>query len=71
MEMAVANLVWPGYATSFLDLMASVYPGYETGGAGGIVVGTAYAVVDGLLGGLVFAWAYNRIGRAVGSLPAA
>ena len=25
----VANLIWPDYGQSFLELMASVYPGYQ------------------------------------------
>jgi hypothetical protein len=25
----IANLIWPGYAATFLEVMASIYPGYE------------------------------------------
>jgi hypothetical protein len=58
--VALANLVWPGYGGSFLDLMSSVYPGYRvTGTAGSVVVGTLYALLDGLVGGALFAWIYN------------
>jgi len=59
--MALSNQVWPGYGVAFLDLMASVYPGYEPGGIGSVISGTLYAVVDGAVGGAVFAWLYNRI----------
>ena len=58
--MALANLKWPSYGQAFLDLIASVYPGYKaTASFGQVVVGTLYAVVDGAVCGLVFAWLYN------------
>lgn len=58
--VAVANLIWPNYGSAFLDLAASIYPGYRPGtGAGSIITGTLYALVDGAIGGAVFAWLYN------------
>jgi hypothetical protein len=65
--MGLAHLIWPGYGTVFLELAASVYPGYEVGGFGSVIVGTLYAAVDGAVCGAIFAWLYNRF---VGS-PAA
>ncbi len=65
-----ANQIWPGYGRAFLDLVASIYPGYHLGpGAGPIVTGTLYGFVDGAVGGAVFGWLYNflahrRSGRA-------
>jgi hypothetical protein len=57
----LANLVWPGYAGQFLQLLASVYPGYKASGSlRDLVTGVVYALVDGALFGLVFAWIYNR-----------
>ncbi len=48
------------YGLAFLELMDSVYPGYHAvSGLKNVFVGTAYAVVDGALGGAVFAWIYN------------
>jgi hypothetical protein len=32
--MGLAHLIWPGYGTVFLELAASLYPGYEVGGFG-------------------------------------
>lgn len=57
----VANLIWPTYARAFLDVMASVYPGY-TGAPtfGQVIVGTLYGLVDGAVGGALLAWLYNR-----------
>ena len=52
----MANLIWPGYGAAFLQVMASIYPGYDVSGTfGSVIVGTLYAVVDGAIGGLVFA----------------
>lgn len=57
-----ANLVWPTYGRAFLDVVASVYPGYQpSSGIGSVVVGALYAFVDGAVGGAVFAWLYNRL----------
>lgn len=60
--VGLANLVWPTYGRAFLDLAASVYPGYHAGfGLGSVVVGTLYGLVDGAIGGAVFAWLYNSL----------
>jgi hypothetical protein len=64
LAVATANLIWPNYGRAFLELVASVYPGYRPGGgAGSVAVGTLYALVDGAVGGAVFAWLYNRFAR--------
>ncbi len=56
----IANLIWSGYGAAFLQIMASVYPGYDASNTiGSVIVGTLYAVVDGAIAGLVFAWLYN------------
>jgi len=41
--------------------MSSVYPGYKAAGTlGSVVVGTLYyALLDGAVGGVLFAWLYN------------
>lgn len=57
---ALAHLVWPAYGTAFLDAVASIYPGYQVGGGGTVVVGTLYALLDGAVCGALFAWVYNR-----------
>ncbi len=56
----VANLIWVGYAQGFLDVMASVYPGYNaTASFGQVIIGTLYGLVDGAVAGALFAWVYN------------
>ena len=62
--VALANLVWPGYGRAFLDLCASIYPGYRPGfGVGSVITGTLYGLVDGAIGGALFAWLYNLLAR--------
>jgi hypothetical protein len=59
--MGLANLIWGGYGQQFLQLMASVYPGYHAlRSFSDVIVGTLYGAVDGLVGGAVCAWLYNQ-----------
>jgi hypothetical protein len=58
--MALFNQ-WSGYGSEFLLFMDSLYPGYAPGGFGSVIVGSLYALVDGLICGAVFAWLYNRL----------
>ena len=58
--VGLLNLVWPSYGVALLDLARSIYPGYgDMSGIGGVIVGTIYALVDGAIGGAIFAWLYN------------
>ncbi len=58
--VGIANLIWPPYGQAFLQLCASIYPGYNPGtGIGSVVTGTLYGLVDGAVGGACFAWLYN------------
>ena len=57
--VGLANMMWPGYGAAFLEVVSSLYPGYEPGGFGQAINGTLYAVVDGAIGGAIFAWIYN------------
>jgi hypothetical protein len=59
--VGLANLIWPSYGQGFLEVMASLYPGYSgPAGFGQVVVGTLYGAVDAAIGGALFAWLYNR-----------
>jgi len=63
--MGLANLIWSPYGQQFLQLMASVYPGYHaTRSIAEVIVGTLYGFVDGLIGGAVFAWLYNQFAKS-------
>jgi len=60
--VGLANLIWPGYGQSFLDVVASVYPGYQVDGSfGQVIIGSLYALVDSLVVGAIFALIYNLI----------
>ena len=59
--LGIANNIWPSYGQAFLQLCASVYPGYHPGtGFGSVLIGTIYALVDGAIGGAIFGGLYNR-----------
>jgi len=57
-----ANMMFPGYASNFLEIMGSIYPGYhpETGFPS-VIIGSLYGVVDAGIGAAIFAWLYNFI----------
>jgi hypothetical protein len=58
--IGLTNLIWPQYGTMFLQVIASVYPGYNvTRSVGDLIAGTLYALVDGGITGLVLGSLYN------------
>ena len=60
--VGVANILWPGYGREFLQMMASLYPGYAASGSfGDVIVGSLYALVDGAIVGLILGGLYNLI----------
>ena len=68
--IGTANAIAPTYGAPVLELVVSLYPGYDaSGGFGDLMLGTTYAVLDGLAAGAVFALIYNGVVRltSVGS----
>ncbi|MGD0680639.1 MAG: hypothetical protein ABR990_01215 [Terracidiphilus sp.] len=62
--VALVNLICGSYAQRFLELLASFYPGYHaTHSIGQVALVTLYAIADGLIGGVVFGWLYNRVAK--------
>lgn len=58
--VGLANLFWAPYGVAFLEVMSSVYPGYQaTAGLGNVIIGTLYAILDGAIGGALLACVYN------------
>jgi hypothetical protein len=58
--VGLVNLAAPSYGTEFLNVTSSFYPGFHnTRSLADVMVGTGYGLVDGGLGGLLFAWLYN------------
>jgi hypothetical protein len=69
--VASANAIWPSYGGAFLELVASIYSGYDPGpGIGPIVIVTLYGLVDGAIAGAVFGWLYNLLLRKFPSAAA-
>ncbi len=68
----IANLLHPSYGILWLQLGASIYPGYRgPGGFGAVLLVTAYALVDGAVAGALFAWLYNAFAGARRAAPPA
>ncbi|OGA37519.1 MAG: hypothetical protein A3G24_06815 [Betaproteobacteria bacterium RIFCSPLOWO2_12_FULL_62_13] len=62
--VASANAIWPNYGQAFLQLAASIYPGYHpVASVREIIVGTVYGFLDGAIGGWLFGWVYNLVSR--------
>jgi len=58
--IGTANLIWPDYGNAFLQIMDSVYPGYDANQSFvSVIILTLYALIDGFLSGLIFGSVYN------------
>ena len=71
--LGLINLACESYGVEFLKLVSSIYPGFHASRTlGDVLVGTAYAAVDGAVGGVLLAWLYNLVaGGQAKSQPAA
>ncbi len=60
--VGLLNLASPPYGEAFLELMASLFPGYHAEGTvESVMVGTGYGVCDGAFKGWLAAILYNRL----------
>lgn len=60
--VGAANLVDTSYGVHFLQLMASIYPGYDAlPSVPQLMILVLYGLVDGAVCGLLFAWIYNLV----------
>lgn len=60
--VGLVQLAFPSYGGAFLDLGASIYPGYHgPDGIGSVIVVTLYGLVDGAIAGAILAWLYNWV----------
>ena len=58
--VSLFNLIQPTYGVTFLNVISSIYPGYHAGtGFSNIIIGALYGLLDGAIGGAIFAWIYN------------
>jgi hypothetical protein len=68
--VGVGNLILDGYGQRFLEVLASIYPGYHAARSVAEVGFAAfYAILDGMIAGGIFAWLYNRLARPGAYLP--
>jgi hypothetical protein len=66
--VGLVNLVAPAYGNAWLELAASIYPGYHgPGGFGSTITVLVYGFVDGAVAGWIVAWLYNRLSRSGGA----
>lgn len=61
--MAVTTLAYLsfGYGKAFLELWASLYPGYSLT-ASGVFVGAVYGFLDVFIGVYIIHWVYKKVG---------
>jgi hypothetical protein len=66
---ALVHLAVPSYGSAFLAFVSSIYPGFHGARSlGDALVGIGYGLVDGFIGGFIFAWLYNAfIGKDSGT----
>jgi hypothetical protein len=66
--VGLANLIFPPYGDGWLQLGASIYPGYHgPGGFGSVIVVALYAALDGAICGLLLGWLYNTLAGSKGT----
>ena len=62
--IGLVNLSYADYGREFLELLASVYPGYTPDRTiESVIVVTGYALFDGAVTGWLLAWLYNRLSK--------
>lgn len=62
LSVGLAHVAWPDYGGAFLELCASIYPGYKVEGSlSSALIGTGYGLMDGAICGWLLAWLYNRV----------
>ena len=60
--IGLCNLSSPAYGREFLELLASVYPGYHAERSiESVMVLTGYALFEGGVVGWLLGWLYNRL----------
>jgi len=65
LAVGLANLEVPRYGSAFLHGTSSIYPGFRAAGTlSDVLLGTGYALLDGVLVGLLFGWLHNFFARS-------
>jgi len=62
--VGLARLVSEDYGQAFVEVMASLYPGYTgTANLPQVIIGALYGALDGAAGGAVLSWLYNQCSK--------
>lgn len=68
--VGILNMLYPPYGAEVLALFSSLYPVYDADGALlDWLLGAGIAMIDGVLGGAIFAWLYNTLRRRPSRQP--
>jgi hypothetical protein len=59
--IAAMNRLLPPYGGAYLELLRSLYPGYDPMMPLSPFIGIVYALAGGAVTGAIFAWLYNRL----------
>ena len=59
----LAGVYW-NYGIAFLNVIASIYPGYSISLAGSII-GLIYGFIDVFVGVYIFAWVYKKVAKKI------
>ena len=69
--VGLLNLARPGYGNNFLQMTSSVYPWFhDSHTLQSVVIGAIDGLVDGAIGGFIFAWLYNIFAGHSGQMGA-
>jgi hypothetical protein len=58
----LASIYAGGYGKGLLDIMSSIYPGYNIS-VGGSIIGFVYGFFDVFVGIYIIAWVYKKLGQ--------
>ena len=60
--ISIVAILSQSYLHNIVNFFSSIYLGYDLS-LFGIVIGMFWAFVDAALGGLIFAWLYNKLAK--------
>lgn len=60
MFLTTVTSIYTGYASQFLALMGTIYPGFSVSG-GGSLLGLIYGFLDGFIWLFLLGWVYNKL----------
>ncbi|MFA5108192.1 MAG: bacteriophage holin [Candidatus Micrarchaeia archaeon] len=61
----ICAIFYEGYATAFLEVIKSIYPGYSVSYSGALI-GLVYGFIGMFVNGYIIAWLYDMLTRRCG-----